>query len=558
MSDRADPHRPGDDALLYLPLGGSGEIGMNLNLYGHAGKWLMVDLGISFGDETLPGIDVVLPDPAFIEERREDLVGLVLTHAHEDHIGAVQYLWPRLRCPVYATPFTAAVLRAKLVERNLLGEVEIVEVPLSGRFCAGPFELELISVTHSVPEPSALAIRTPLGAVLHTGDWKLDPDPVVGGPADEAALRRLGEEGVAAMVCDSTNALVPGRAGSEAEVRDGLTRLFARFGRRIAVSCFATNLARIEGIAAAAAANGRHVALVGRSLWRIEQAARATGYLKDVPPFVTEHDAGFLPEDKVVLVCTGSQGEPRSALARIAADDHPEIVLSAGDAVVFSSREIPGNEKAIGRIQNLLAAKGVEVVTADDEFVHVSGHPARDELAQMYQWVRPRLAVPTHGEERHLRAHAELARACQVPDVAVPRDGDVIRLIPGPAEVVGQVRHGRLGMDGKRVVPLESGAMKSRQRMVHNGAAVATIVMDARGGLLAEPRVAVMGLLDDPGRDEALAAAAAAVRAAVEEMPAAARLDDEAVRQGARVAVRRSLNASQGKKPLTEVHLVRL
>ena len=382
MNSSPDLHRPGPDDLWFLPLGGSGEIGMNLNLYGHAGKWLMVDLGISFGDETMPGVDVIMPDPAFIAERREDLVGLVITHAHEDHLGAVQHLWPELRCPVYATPFTASVLRAKLFEKSLVGRVEIIEVPLSGRFTAGPFDVELVRVTHSVPEPSALILRTPLGAVLHTGDWKLDPSPVTGEPTDEAALIRLGDEGALAMVCDSTNATVPGTSGSEAAVRESLIELFGKFENRIAISCFATNVARLDSIAAAAAANDRNVALVGRSLWRINEAARANGYLKDAAPFLSEHDAGFLPREKTVLICTGSQGEPRSALSRIAADDHPEIVLERGDTVIFSSREIPGNERAIGRVQNMLIGQGVEVITADDAFVHVSGHPAQDELIQ--------------------------------------------------------------------------------------------------------------------------------------------------------------------------------
>ncbi|QQP92120.1 ribonuclease J [Skermanella sp. TT6] len=557
-SSPLDPDWPGSDAIYFLPLGGSGEIGMNLNLYGHAGKWLMVDLGISFGDETMPGVDVIMPDPTFIRDRRDDLVGIVLTHAHEDHLGAVQYLWPELRCPVYATPFTASVLRAKLLERNLAGKVEIVEVPLSGRFSAGPFEVELITVTHSVPEPNALVLRTPLGAVLHTGDWKLDPDPVVGAPTDEAALMRLGGEGVLAMVCDSTNAMVPGTSGSEAAVRDSLIKLFGRLKNRIAISCFATNVARLESIAAAAAASDRNVALVGRSLWRINEAARANGYLKDVPPFLSERDAGFLPREKTVLVCTGSQGEPRSALSRIAADDHPEIVLERGDAVIFSSREIPGNERAIGRVQNMLVGQGVEVITADTEFVHVSGHPAQDELVRLYQWVRPKLAVPIHGEIRHQTEHARLARACQVPDTIIPENGSIIRLAPGPAEVVGQVQHGRLALDGKRIVPLDAGVMRGRHRMMYNGAAVATLVMDSEGELATQPQVAVMGLLEGPEAAEILTEVGVAVRKAVEELSRQARLDDEAVRQATRIAVRRSLNASQGKKPLTEVHLVRL
>lgn len=545
-------------ALYFVPLGGSGEIGMNLNLYGHAGSWLMVDLGISFGDETTPGVEILLPDPAFIAERREDLAGLVITHAHEDHLGAVPYLWPELRCPVYCTPFAAAVLRVKLQERGLSGDVQIIEVPLSGRFQVGPFDLELVTVTHSIPEPNALVIRTPAGTVLHSGDWKLDPDPVIGATADEATLKRLGREGVTALVCDSTNALVPGVAGSEAAVRDSLITLFGRYTGRIAVGCFATNVARLHSIAVAAQANDRHVALIGRSLWRIDAAARATGYLTDLPPFVTEHDAGFLPRDKCVLICTGSQGEPRAALSRIAGGDHPEIDLAPGDVVVFSAREIPGNEKDIAKVQNALIRRGIEVVTADDAFVHVSGHPARDELTSLYQWVRPRAVIPVHGERRHLTANAQLAQQCQVAETVIPEDGAVLRLAPGPAEIVGHVPSGRLCLDGRRIVPVNGGAMRSRHRMMLNGAAVATVLLTARGDLAADPRVSVMGLLDPEETEAAVADLVDLLRRTVETMPMQSRRDDEAVRDAVRLAVRRSFNASQGRKPLTEVHVVRL
>jgi len=547
------------DALYFVPLGGSGEIGMNLNLYGHDGKWLMVDLGVTFGDESTPGIDVILPDPQFIADRAEDLAGLVVTHAHEDHIGAIQYLWPELRCPVYCSPFAASVLRVKLQERGLHRDVQIIEVPLSGSFKVGPFDLEFITVTHSIPEPNALVIRTPAGTVLHSGDWKLDPGPVIGGTADADALRKLGDEGVLAMVCDSTNALVPGTTGSEAEVRDSLVEVFAKYPTgRIAVGCFATNVARLHSIAKAAEANGRHVALVGRSLWRIDAAARENGYLTDLPPFVTEHDAGFLPRDKVVLICTGSQGEPRAALSRIAAGDHPEIVLERGDVVIFSAREIPGNEKSIARVQNGLIRKGVEIVTADDAFVHVSGHPAQEELVRMYQWVRPQLAIPVHGEQRHLQAHARLARDCQVPHAIIPEDGQVIRIAPGPAQVEGFVPAGRLAIDGKRIVPLGGQAMRSRSRMATNGAAVVTLVVDHDGRLKADPQVAVMGLLEGGEDDDDRLDLVHAVRRAVETVPSASRRDDQAVKEAARLAVRRAFNASQGRKPLTEVHLIRI
>src|SRR3954447_22484062 len=369
------------DALYFLPLGGSGEIGMNLNLYGHDGKWLIVDCGVTFGEEEhQPGVDVIMADPAFMVERRDRLLGIFATHGHEDHIGAIPYLWPQLQCPVWATPFTASLLRAKLIEAGLAERVPINIVPMSGRFDIGPFDLELITLTHSIPEPNAVVVRTRVGTVLHTGDWKLDPDPLIGSPTDEDRLRQVGDEGVLAIVCDSTNALRPGSSRSEGELRQSLTELIGRYDGRVAVACFASNVARLTTIAEAARAHDRDVALIGRSLWRMEKAARENGYLDHVPRFLTEDEAGYLPRDKTCLICTGSQGEPRAALARIAREDHPNIVLEEGDVVIFSSRIIPGNEKAIGRLQNALVRLGVEVVTDSDHFVHVSGHPARDEL----------------------------------------------------------------------------------------------------------------------------------------------------------------------------------
>ena len=550
---------PGPDEILFLPLGGAGEIGMNLSLYGHDGQWLMVDLGITFGDDTTPGIDILMPDPTFIRDRRDRLAGLVITHAHEDHLGAVAYLWPELKCPVWCTPFTAAVLRAKVADRGLQNRLPIREIPLGGRFTVGPFDVEFVTMTHSVPEPSALAIRTKAGTVLHTGDWKLDPAPLIGPVADEDRLAAIGLEGVDAMVCDSTNAMVEGTAGSEAAVLESMTQLFGRYRNRIVVTCFATNLARIQSIAQAARANGRDVALVGRSLWRIHDAAKATGYLQDVPRFLSDAEAAYLPRDKVVLVCTGSQGEPRSALARIAVDDHPEIVLEEGDTVIFSSREIPGNERSIGRVQNALIKLGCEIVTSHDAFVHVSGHPARDELTRLYQLVRPKLSVPVHGEDRHMMEHARIARGCQVPDVALPENGSILRLAPGPAEVVGQVVHGRLALDGNRLVRAGGQSLKNRVRMLHNGAAVATLVLDGRGRLIADPKVALMGLSDgDPQSQVMIDELEVVLRSAIEGMSAGDRTNDDAVSNTARIAVRRRLMASHGKKPLTEVHLVRV
>jgi ribonuclease J len=555
MNDRA-PWMNGKGELLFLPLGGSGEIGMNLNLYGYAGKWLMVDLGVTFGDEGVPGVDVITPDPTFIEEHRDDLVALVLTHAHEDHLGAVPYLWPRLRCPVYATAFTASVLRRKLQDVNLLSQVPITEIPLSGRFKVEPFDIELIRLTHSIPEPNALAIRTPMGTVLHTGDWKLDAEPLVGEVTDEASLRALSEEGVLALVGDSTNALRHGESGSEGSVRKTLMELFGQYKGRIAVACFASNIARLESIAVAAAAHDRHVALVGRSLWRMNEAARENGYLKGIPDFLDEQQIGFVPRDKVVMICTGSQGEPRAALARIASDEHPHVVLEKGDVVIFSSRVIPGNERAVHNIWNGLLHQGIEVVTDETHpGVHVSGHPARDELTQMYQWVRPKIAVPVHGEPQHLRAHAELARMCQVPHAIVPENGDLIRLAPGNAEIVDHVTAGRLAVDGERLLPIDGSVIRGRTRLLWNGALMATVVVDRKGRLATDPQIAAPGLIDPEADDEFLAEINDAIRDAVSE---SGKKPDEQLREELRRRVRRLVKDRTDKKPTVEIHLVRL
>lgn len=550
---------PGEDELLFLSLGGAGEIGMNLNLYGHAGAWLMVDLGITFGDDDTPGIDVIMPDPTFIEERAEALAGLVLTHAHEDHIGAVPHLWRRLRCPLYATPFTASILRRKLAEVGLENEAPITEIALSGRFDVGPFNIELITLTHSIPEPNACVIRTGAGTVMHTGDWKLDPDPRVGPSTDEAALIRAGEEGILAMVCDSTNVLVQGTSGSEGDVRKSLTEMIGRFENRVVVACFASNVARLDSIAHAAAANDRSVGLVGRSLWRFYEASQENGYLTDIPRFLSPKEAAMLPRDKVALICTGSQGEPRAALARIARDDHQDVKLDPGDAVIFSSRVIPGNEKSIGRLQNRLTELGVELMTTHDEkHIHVSGHPARDELAQMYQWIRPKIAVPVHGELRHMRAHAQLARDCQVPEAHLAPNGTLLKLAPGRAEVVDEVFSGRLALDGSRLISMGSGALRERRRMLQSGAAVVTVVIDETGELQADPQISTQGVFDLEVDHEMAESLIDAAEDAVEDLPRKSRRNDDHVHEAVRLAVRRRLRALCGKRPTVEVHLVRL
>ena len=554
----ARPDYRDPDALFFVPLGGAGEIGMNLNVYGYQDDWLIIDCGVTFGDDSQPGLEVVMPDPGFIVERRDRLLGIVATHAHEDHIGAIPYLWKQLRCPIWATPFTASFLRAKLAETGFADQVKINIVPLSGRFTIGPFDLELITLTHSIPEPNAVALRTPVGTVLHTGDWKFDPDPLIGPTADEAALRRLGDEGVLVLVGDSTNALRPGTSGSEAELRRSLIDLIGRYDARVAVACFASNVARLESIAQAAAAHGREIALVGRSLWRIDKAARENGYLTDLPRFLTEDEAGYIPRDRILMICTGSQGEPRAALARIARDDHPHVTLETGDVVIFSSRIIPGNEKPINRLQNALVRLGVEIVTEEDHFVHVSGHPARDELVRMYQMVRPQIAVPVHGEARHLIAHAELAGECQVPHPLVIQNGDVIRFTASGASVVDEVPVGRLASDGKGLLPLDGMALKDRRRVTFNGSAVVTLVLDRRGELLAQPTISTIGLVEPAAADAAAPALRSAVERALDELPGGLRRDDETVRDAARRALRRIINERFGKRPLVEIHLVRI
>ena len=547
---------PSNEELLFLALGGAGEIGMNLNLYGTAGKWLMVDLGIGFADSTMAGVEVVMPDPEFIVERRHDLVGIVLTHAHEDHLGAVADLWPRLKAPVYATPFAASVLKRKLIDAGLRDQVPVTEIPLGGKFSLSPFELEMITMTHSILEPNAIAIRTKFGTIFHTGDWKIDTEPLLGDLTDEAMLKRIGDEGVLAMVCDSTNVFVEGQAGSESKVRVNVEKLVRGHSGRVAVSCFASNLARVESIALAAVAAGRHPVLSGRALTRMLESAQECGYLLDFPECVPEKQAGYLPRDKVLFICTGSQGEPRASMSKLAGGEHRDLVLEAGDTAIFSSRVIPGNEHSGGRLQNALIARGVKVITDREAEIHVSGHPARDELVRVYQWVRPRIALPVHGEVRHMIEHAELAKTCQVPETVVAPNGTLVRLAPGPAEIIDHVFSGRLARDGDTLIPLDGESLRERRKLLWNGAAAATLVVDRRGKPLAPPKVSLRGIDDTEGEIQE------AIEKALSEMLAdlntAERGDDRRMEEGARQAVRRVVRAHLGKKPLTDVHIVRI
>ncbi len=546
------------DRLVFVPLGGSGEIGMNLNLYGYGPpgreKWIIVDLGVTFGDATTPGVEVIMPDPAFIAERADDLLGIVLTHAHEDHMGAVAALWPRLKAPVYATPFTAYLVRDRLEEAGLADQVVLREVPLNGHVSLGPFEIDLVTLTHSIPEPNGLLIDTPAGLVLHTGDWKIDPDPLIGEATDAQALRKAGERGILAMVCDSTNVLTEGEAGSELGVRDELIRLVGEQSGRVAIAAFASNVARLQSAVQAAEANGRSVCLVGRSMHRMIGAARHIGLFADARPFIDEEEAARLPRARVLYLCTGSQGEPRAALSRIAAGMHRHVKLSPGDTVLFSSRVIPGNEKAIFALQNQLASQGVAVIGEKDRHIHVSGHPCRDELRQMYAWARPHIAIPVHGERRHLIAHARLAREMQVAHGFAPRNGDMIALSQDGAELVDEVPAGRLYRDGSVLSPAEGGALRERKKLAFGGSVSIALAVNQAGQVVSGPEANLYGLPEpEQGFDAAVETLCEAAHNAVQAMPRHLRGDDRAIEDLVLRAVRRAAPPIWGKRPHVDV-----
>jgi ribonuclease J len=548
--------------LVFAPLGGIGEIGMNLSIYGFGDErrrqWIIVDCGVSFAsEEHLPGVDLILPDIRYLIEERKNVLALVLTHGHEDHMGAIIDLWPRLKVPIYATPFTAALFEARRASEPGAPEIPVQIMPVGGHLALGPFAIDFINVAHSIPESNALAIRTPAGTVLHTGDWKIDPTPIIGGPTDTAKLTALGDEGVVALIGDSTNALRDGRSPSESEVAKTLGDLIRTAPRRVAVTTFASHVARLRAVAEAARAAEREVVVVGRAMERVVQVARETGYLDGIQEFRGVESYGYLPPDKVVALCTGSQGEPRAALARIAEDQHPDIALSPGDRVIFSSRPIPGNEKAIARIINGLVEQGIEVITDRTHLVHVSGHPRREELLDMIRWVRPQILIPAHGEPLHLAEHAALARRAGVPLVLLCRNGDLVRLAPGPAEVVDQLPSGRLYKDGSLIVAADTRTIAARRRLAFSGMVSVAVAMNDKGALVAYPEVEVIGL---PERDASGTPLVEVARRAVEEafegLPKPRRRDPQDVAESLRRAVRAAIAERWGKKPICHVHVL--
>lgn len=546
------------DRLVFVPLGGVGEIGMNVYLYGLDDEWLMVDLGITFPDERLPGVEIVLPDLRFAESLGRKLKGLVLTHAHEDHIGAVPYLWRKLGVPVWCSNFTAAVLRHKLMETGLDREVPIHKTEPGADFAVGPFGCRFIHMTHSVPEAQALVLETRFGRVLHTGDWKLDPAPQIGERSDTKALEALGKSGVLAMVCDSTNALSPGTSGSEAEVRDSLVKLIAEQPSRVVVTSFSSNVARLETAMVAAHEAGREVFVVGRSMRRMLDCARECGYLKDAPPVRDERDADTLPRNRILYLCTGSQGEARSALTRVAAGQHPRVRLEAGDTVIFSSKIIPGNERVLYNLHNQLVRNHVEVITEVDHFVHVSGHPCRDEMEQMYKWIRPKIAVPVHGEARHLQAHERLARKMGLTEVPMIENGQVLALAPGPVAVIDEVRHGRMVQEGDGLVEATDELFRTRRRLMSHGTILVGLVLDEAGSVLAEPQMTALGALEIEQFDERRKEIVDEIVDGLEGLSDVHARDDERAREATRAAVRQTLDLPRHRRPIVEVQVTRI
>lgn len=549
------------NALYFIPLGGSEQFGVNLNVYISGGRILVVDCGIGFADERFPGIDLVLPDPEFLEQNKDKIEGLVITHAHEDHIGAVAYLWKRFQCPVYATQFTAAVLRGKLDDLNVKN-VPVKVVAANEEVDIGPFALTFIPVSHSVPDTCSLLIETPEGNIVHSGDWNLDPKPVVGHPINAEDFKAAGKKNIIAYVGDSTNAAVPGRAGSESEVEIGLEAEFRKCKGRIAVTIFSSNIGRIISIVRAAERCHRKVAVVGRSLHRMIDAAMDCGYLRDMPHFLSEDELEDIAPGNLVIIVTGSQGEYRSALAKISRGERDDVALGRGDTVIFSARSIPGNERAVNDIKNNLSAARVTIVTPSDtdNVIHVSGHPCQGEIAEMYQWVRPQTVIPVHGERVQIDAHAAFARQCQIPNVVVPSNGSVIRLAPGKAEIVDNIATGLLAVDQKRIIAADHGSISERRKLQFTGGVHLSLVLDKKGKLMGEPRLDTLGLIDKelPGERQIEDNLYNEILDILDDMSDEDIKNDHFVEEELRIGVRRFFVHTLGFKPKTTVHLLRI
>ena len=548
--------------FLFCPLGGSGEIGMNMNLFGYGQpgdhKWIMVDIGVTFADDTIPGIDLIYPDPGFIQEKKENLLGIILTHAHEDHIGAVAHLWPKLGCKIYATPFTAVLIREKFKEKHIDISNDLKIVELNGKVKLDPFDVEYITLTHSILEPNGLKIQTPAGIVLHTGDWKVDPNPLIGDEINSKRLKEIGDEGVLAMICDSTNVFSAGRSGSELDVRKNMLNIMGRLKKRIIITSFASNVARMESAFYCAEKTGRQISLVGRSMHRIYKAARQCGYLKDTIEPIDPRDAKNISRDKIVYLCTGSQGEPMGAMMRISNYTHPDVFIEKGDSVIFSSKIIPGNEKKLYKLHNQLVKDGIEVISEESEFIHVSGHPNREDLKDMYNWVKPKCVIPVHGEHRHMIEHINFAKEMQVPYPVQVENGDIVKLAPGEyPEVYDKAPSGRLYLDGSISVEENSKSIKDRKNLSSNGYLEITILITPKGNIHNNPIITFRGL-PIYETDEFIYGLEDEIEKTSRTFNLSNKSQENNLMDALKISARKFTKEKTGKKPLTNINLVKI
>ena len=548
--------------LYFCPLGGSGEIGMNMNLYAYGNesnkKWIIVDMGVSFADDSVPGIDLIIPDAGFIIDKKDDLLGIVLTHAHEDHIGSVAHIWPSLECKIYATPFTAALLVEKFKEKKIDITNYLNVVPLNSKIKLGNFEIDFITLTHSILEPNGLSIKTPLGTILHTGDWKIDPNPLIGSRIDEEKLKKIGNDGVSAMICDSTNIFSPGRAGSESQVRDSLLRIMEIKTKRILVTSFASNVARMETIFYCAKKTGRNICLVGRSMQRIYRAAKKCGYLKDLIEPLEPKDAKKVSKNKILYLATGSQGEPMGAMNRIINGIHPEVFLEEGDCVIFSSKIIPGNEKKLYHLQNLIVKNKMEIISEENAFVHVSGHPNRDDLKDMYKWVKPKCVIPVHGEHRHMVEHVSFAKEMQVPKTLLIENGDIIKILPGnQPKIIDKAPSGRLYLDGNLGVVAESQSIKERKNISINGYLEITLIV-ANNGKIKKPVISFKGIPENNGIENFIIDIEDEIFKTCKTFSLESKSQEKNLIETIKQNCRRIVKDKTGKKPFTNINIARI
>ena len=550
------------DEFLFCPLGGSGEIGMNMNLFGFGKpgdhKWIMVDIGVTFADDTIPGIDLIYPDPGFIQERKENLLGIILTHAHEDHIGAIAHLWPKLNCKIYATPFTAVLIKEKFREKHIDITKDLQIVELNGKVNLNPFEVEYITLTHSILEPNGLRIQTPAGVVLHTGDWKVDPNPLIGGEINTKRLKEIGDEGVLAMICDSTNVFSEGRSGSEQDVRKNMLKIMSRLKKRIIITSFASNVARMESAFYCAEKTGRQISLVGRSMHRIYKAARQCGYLKNSIDPIDPREAKNISREKIVYLCTGSQGEPMGAMMRISNYTHPDVFIEKDDAVIFSSKIIPGNEKKLYKLHNQLVKDGIEVISEESEFIHVSGHPNREDLKDMYNWVKPKCIIPVHGEHRHMIEHVNFAKEMQVPFSVQVENGDIVKLAPGDhPEIYDKAPSGRLYLDGNISVEENSNSIKDRKNLSTNGYLEITILITPKGNIHNSPIITHKGL-PIYHNEEFIYGLEEEIEKTSRAFKLGNKNQENNLIDALKIASRKFTKEKTGKKPFTNINLVKI